>query len=126
LSRRGRYYGCSRWQLPTADITRKLDIDFFHGRWAKATDRQRELLQIVSGLPSADQEFTVQEVVAASQQGDKKPFTSSHVSQMLSAIAEVGLVYKNRYAKYSLAVPLLGQFIQRQAFNEKQLLKITQ
>jgi hypothetical protein len=45
---------------------------------------------------------------------------------MLSALAEVGLVYKNRYAKYSLAVPLLGQFIQRQAFNEKQLLKITQ
>jgi hypothetical protein len=94
--------------VPIRDITRKLDADFFHGRRAKATDRQRELLQVVSILPNADQEFTVQEVVAASQNSLlRKPFTSSHVSQMLSTLAEVGLVYKNRHGKYSLAVPLL-------------------
>jgi hypothetical protein len=108
--------------VPTADITRKLDADFFHGRWAKATDRQRELLQVVSLLPNADQEFTVQEVVASSQDCTRKPFTSSHVSQMLSALADSGLVYKNRHGKYSLAVPLLGQFIQRQTGND-QLIK---
>ena len=67
----------------------------FHGRWAKATDRQRELLQFVSILPNADQEFTVREVVGASQANPlRKPFTSSHISQMLSTLAEVGLVYK--------------------------------
>jgi hypothetical protein len=105
--------------VPIQDITRKLDADFFHGRWAKATDRQRELLQVVSTLPNADQEFTVQEVVAASQTNlMRKPFTSSHVSQMLSTLAEVGLVYKNRHGKYSLAVPLLGQFIQRQTSSD--------
>lgn len=100
--------------VPTADITRKLDADFFHGRWARATDRQRELLQVVSELPNADQEFTVQEVVSASRDSLRKPFTSSHVSQMLSSLADAGLVYKNRHGRYSLAVPLLGQFIQRQ------------
>lgn len=100
--------------VPTADITRKLDSDFFHGRWARATDRQRELLQVVSMLPNADQEFTVQEVVAASNEHLSKPFTASHVSQMLSSLSEAGLVYKNRHGKYSLAVPLLGQFILRQ------------
>ncbi len=100
--------------MPVADITRKLDSDFFHGRWARATDRQRELLQVVSLLPNADQEFTVQEVVAASKDYITKPFTASHVSQMLSSLSEAGLVYKNRHGKYSLAVPLLGQFIQRQ------------
>lgn len=103
--------------VPASDITRKLDADFFHGRWARATDRQRELLQVVSMLPSADNEFTVQEVVAASQ-STPKPFTPSHVSQMLSALAEAGLVYKNRYSKYSLAVPLLAQFIKRQMSTE--------
>lgn len=100
--------------VPVADIMRKLDSDFFHGRWAKATDRQRELLQVVSLLPSADTEFTVQEVVASSNDILAKPFTPSHVSQMLSLLAEAGLVYKNRHGKYSLAVPLLAQFIQRQ------------
>ena len=100
--------------VPIADITRKLDSDFFHGRWAKATDRQRELLQIVSLLRNADTEFTVQEVVASSQDTFLKAFTPSHVSQMLSTLADVGLVYKNRHGKYSLAVPLLAQFIQRQ------------
>jgi hypothetical protein len=104
--------------VPIADITRKLDADFFHGRWARATDRQRELLQVVSELPNADQEFTVQEVVSASRENLVKPFTSSHISQMLSSLADVGLVYKNRHGKYSLAVPLLGQFIQRQRNND--------
>jgi hypothetical protein len=106
--------------VPAADIIRKLDADFFHGRWARATDRQRELLQVVSVLPNADNEFTVQEVVASSNDNLKKPFTPSHVSQMLSSLAEAGLIYKNRYGKYSLAVPLLAEFIQRQtasAFN---------
>jgi hypothetical protein len=100
--------------VPIADITRKLDADFFHGRWARATDRQRELLQIVSLLQNADTEFTVQEVVASSKDTVVKAFTPSHVSQMLSTLADAGLVYKNRHGKYSLAVPLLAQFIQRQ------------
>jgi hypothetical protein len=100
--------------VPVSDIIRKLDNDFFHGRWAKTTDRQRELLQVVSMLENADLEFTVQEVVASSQDTLKKAFTPSHVSQMLSALAQAGLVYKNRHGKYSLAVPLLAQFIQRQ------------
>lgn len=99
---------------PIGDITRKLDVDFFHGRWARATDRQRELLQLVSLLPNADTEFTVQEVVVSSKDTLTKPFTPSHVSQMLSSLAEAGLVYKNRHGKYSLAVPLLAEFIQRQ------------
>ena len=97
--------------VPVTDITWKLDADFFHGRWARATDRQRELLQVVSLLPNADQEFTVQEVVTSSKDCLKKAFNSSHVSQMLSTLADAGLVYKNRHGKYSLAVPLLGQFI---------------
>lgn len=100
--------------IPEKDIVRKLDTDFFHGRWAKATDRQRELLQVVALLPNSDNEFTVQEVVSSSRHVLKKPFTSSHVNQMLAMLAESGLVYKNRYGKYSLAVPLLSQFIQRQ------------
>jgi hypothetical protein len=100
--------------VPSRDIIRKLDADFFHGRWSRATDRQRELLQVVSLLPNADTEFTVQEVAASSKDVLKKPFTASHISQMLSDLAQSGLVYKNRYGKYSLAVPLLAQFIQRQ------------
>lgn len=104
--------------VPVKDIVRKLDADFFHGRWAKATDRQRELLQVVSLLPNADTEFTVQEAVQSSKDALRKGFTASHVSQMLSTLAEAGLVYKNRHGKYSLAVPLLSEFIQRQTSGE--------
>ena len=43
-----------------------------------------------------------------------KPFRPSHVSQMLSALCDAGLLYKNRHGKYSFAVPLLGRFILRQ------------
>ena len=95
------------------DITRKLDADFFAGRWARATDRQRDLLRIIASLPTCEEEFTVQEVVNASKGADA-PFSSSHVNQMLVKLASMGLIYKNRHGKYAFAVPLLGQFITRQ------------
>jgi Cdc6-like AAA superfamily ATPase len=100
--------------VPVAEITRKLDTDFFAGRWARATDRQRELLSVIASLESAAQEFTVQEVVEQSRNGPGKPFSSSHVNQMLAALSNAGLVYKNRHGKYSFAVPMLDAFIRRQ------------
>ncbi len=104
-----------RASVPAAEIEQKLDTDFFSGRWARATDRQRELMIVISRLDSSDSEFTVQEVVQESRRVLDKPFGSSHVSQMLAALASQGLVYKNRHGKYSFAVPLLGRFIRRQA-----------
>ncbi len=100
--------------VPIADITRKLDGNFFAGRWARATDRQRELLAVIAGLPNCDDEFTVQEASRYSKKLLRKPFSPSHVSQMLAALGEAGLVYKNRHGRHSFAVPLLGRFIQRQ------------
>jgi hypothetical protein len=100
--------------VPIAEITRKLDADFFAGRWARATDRQRELLTVVAHLDHSDREFTVQEVVEESKRRLQKPFSPSHANQMLAALGNAGLVYKNRFGKYSFAVPLLGRFILRQ------------
>ncbi|HKB83833.1 MAG TPA: hypothetical protein VKD04_11590, partial [Burkholderiales bacterium] len=103
--------------VPVDELVRKLDSDFFAGRWARATDRERDLLFIVAELPNCDAEFTVQEIVLGSKAKQGKPFSSSHVNQMLNSLIDAGLVYRNRYGKYSFAVPLLGQFIRRQAVN---------
>lgn len=100
--------------VPLEGIIRKLDTDFFSGRWARATDRQRQLLWVIASLDKANSEFTVAEVVTQSGEGSIKPFSSSHVNQMLAALVEAGLVYKNRYGKYSFAVPLFDRFILRQ------------
>jgi hypothetical protein len=97
------------------EILQKLDNDFFAGRWARVTDRQRDLLTVIASLEHADEEFTVIEVVEAAKKQLATPFSSSHVNQMLSAMCDRGLVYKNRHGKYCFAVPLLGQFIKRQA-----------
>ena len=99
--------------VPINEIIRKLDKDFFAGRWAKATDRQRELLSIISTLENCDDEFTVQQIVAEAKTM-ANPFSNSHVNQMLSTLTEAGLIYKNRYGRYSFAVPLMGKFILRQ------------
>lgn len=96
------------------EIVRKLDDDFFVGRWARATDRQRELLQVIALLPNSDEEFTVQEVTQKSRTVLHQPFSSSHINQMLNVLCERGLVYKDRYGKYRFAVPLFGRFILRQ------------
>ncbi|HTN63510.1 MAG TPA: hypothetical protein VL147_18475 [Devosia sp.] len=100
--------------IPVDSIQRKLDTDFFAGRWARATDRQREMLLVISTLENRDAEFSVQDIVDASGSVLEKGFGSSHTNQMLVALANAGLIYKNRYGRYSLAVPLMADFIRRQ------------
>jgi AAA+ ATPase superfamily predicted ATPase len=103
-------------KVPTQPIMRKLDADFFAGRWGRVTDRQRQLMAIIALLPNQDDEFTVQDIVESlTNVAQEKPFSSSHANQMLSTLIENGLVYKNRHGKYLFAVPLLGDFIRRQS-----------
>jgi AAA ATPase domain len=99
--------------VPVDAIQRKLDTDFFAGRWAKITDRQRELLWVVGNLDHPDEEFTIQELVEEARRLLTKTFSPSHANQMLVSLAERGMIYKNRLGRYSFAVPLLGRFILR-------------
>lgn len=101
-------------KVPVREIEEKLDADFFSGRWSRATDRQRELLSIIAGLESCEDEFSVSEIVEKSRSAPIKPFSASNVSQMLAALAEQGLLYRNRHGKYTFSVPLFGAFIRRQ------------
>lgn len=99
--------------VPIEAIQQKLDADFFAGRWARITDRQKELLLVVAHLDEPDEEFTIQELVEKSKELLDKSFSSSHANQMLASLSERGMIYKNRVGKYSFAVPLLGRFIRR-------------
>lgn len=99
--------------VPIEAIQRKLDADFFAGRWAKITDRQRELLLVVAHLERPDEEFTIQELTERAKELLPKSFSASNANQMLASLAERGMIYKNRFGKYSFAVPLLGRFILR-------------
>ena len=103
--------------IPMDAIIRKLDSDFFAGRWENVTDRQRELLYCIAAL-ARDEEFTIAEIVECSKkEGSKalgvKPFAPGDVSQILPRLIDKGLVYKNRLGKYCFAVPLFANFIQR-------------
>jgi len=106
--------GGEKVSVPVEEIIRKLDTDFFAGRWARATDRQRELLWVIANLESCE-EFSVQEVVELSKKMLEKAFGSSQVNQMLNALGTAGLIYKNRHGRYSFAVPLMERFIVRQS-----------
>ncbi|MGH2864674.1 MAG: AAA family ATPase [Solirubrobacteraceae bacterium] len=101
--------------VPMDGIIQKLDTDFFAGRWQRATDRQRQLLWCIAHLEATGGEFSVQEVVEKTEEMLSKGFSGSHANQMLSALGKAGLIYKNRWGKYSLAVPLFDRFILRQA-----------
>jgi hypothetical protein len=99
--------------VPIQAIQHKLDADFFAGRWARITDRQRELLWVVAQLDHPDEEFTILELTEKAKALLPKPFSPSHANQMLASLSERGMIYKNRMGKYSFAVPLLGRFIIR-------------
>ena len=97
-------------------ILRKLDRDFFAGRWAKVTERQRMLLTVIAESQNGGAEFSVQEAAEASKSLDKG-FSNSHINQILNKLIDSGIIYKNRHGRYSFAVPLLDQFIIRQKDN---------
>lgn len=101
------------WTVPVDAIQRKLDADFFAGRWAKITDRRRELLWVIANLDHPDEEFTILELIAKAKELLSKTFSPSHANQMLASLTERGMIYKNRMGRYSFAVPLLGRFILR-------------
>jgi hypothetical protein len=69
---------------------------------------------VIASLENANGEFSVSDIVEASRQAEEKAFSSSHTNQMLAALSERGLIYKNRHGKYSFAVPLMARFIRRQ------------
>lgn len=102
--------------VPMTTITKKLDNDFFAARWARATDRERDLMTAIAHLNKG--EFGIQEVEEYARDHVKKPFSGSQISQMLKRLTENGLIYKNRRGSYSFAVPLLEQYILRQALTE--------
>jgi hypothetical protein len=59
-------------RVPVEAIQRKLDADFFAGRWARITDRQRELLWAVAHLDRPDEEFTIQELTEKAKRAATK------------------------------------------------------
>jgi AAA ATPase domain len=104
------------------DILKKLDLDFFAPRWARATDRQQDFMRVIATMPNAEDEFSVQDIVLASRVLLKRGFNPSHATQILQALAEKGLVYRERRAGYCFAVPLLSRFIARQNWDPTSLL----
>jgi hypothetical protein len=48
----------------------------------------REPLTVIARLENRDEEFTVQEATAQSRKSLKKPFSASHVNQMLAALTD--------------------------------------
>jgi hypothetical protein len=100
--------------VPIDELLEKLDQDFFAARWARATDRQQDFMKVIATLENSEDEFTVQEIVAASQELLKKGFSPSHAQQILTGLADKGLVFRTRRGGYSFAVPLLSRFIKRQ------------
>lgn len=97
--------------VPVDAILQKLDNDFFLGRWAKATDRERELMTLIARASIS--EFTINETMNLSQRSGGKPFARALISQMFRQLIAKGLIYKNRRGKYCFAVPLLEGFILR-------------
>jgi type II secretory pathway predicted ATPase ExeA len=101
-------------EVPIDSIMLKLDGDFFSGRWSILTDRQRELLSVIACLGNSDDEFTVQEIATESKKHQTAAFGGSQINQMLASLIGIGVIFKNRFGKYSFAVPQLNEFILRQ------------
>ncbi len=99
--------------VPAEEITSKLDSDFYAGRWARVTERQKQLLWVIAKITTGEAEFTGNEITEASERLLEKPISKSQVNQMLSSLSHASLVFKNRHGKYCFAVPMFGQFILR-------------
>lgn len=68
---------------------------------------------MVANLENAEGEFAVSELLKSAKTLLKKGFSASHAGQILSTLADRGLIHKNRFGRYALAVPLMARFIRR-------------
>ncbi len=106
--------------IKISDFVKKLDIDFYSGRWSRVTDRQRELLGVIAKLATANEEFTIKDIAKKSEEVNGNPFKPAHINNLLIKLIDAGLIYKNRRSKYSFAVPLLADYINRQETEDKE------
>lgn len=100
------------------EVVRKLDSDFYSGRWSRITERQRDVLEIIATLPSANEEFSAQDILAKAAALQTGNLSSSHLNQILKKLIASGFIYKNKHGKYSFAVPMLADYINRQGKNK--------
>ncbi len=103
-----------------SDFVRKLDNDFYASRWSRVTDRQRDLLMVITKLPNANEEFSANEIAHKSMEILEKPFAPAYVVNTLNKLIHNGLIFKNRRGKYSFAVPLLAEYIKRNNPDEEE------
>ncbi len=98
--------------IPVDALLKKLDNDFFAGRWAKTTDREKEILTLIANAGLSV--FGIQQVVTLSEKEEAvKPISKSQLSAMFGRLIDNGLIYKEKLGSYSFAVPLLERYIVR-------------
>lgn len=98
--------------VPVDSIMEKLDNNFFYGRWAKATDREKELMTVIA--KSRKDNFTPTQLSKLTESDeDIKTFSLAQVAGYLRKLIDEGLIYKDKRGKYSFAVPLFGGYILR-------------
>lgn len=98
--------------VPLSAIMEKLDNNFFYGRWAKTTEREKELMIIIAQAKITD--FTPTQVMRLSESNEQyKRFSLAQLTNYLKALIDEGLIYKDKRGSYSFAVPLLEGFILR-------------
>jgi hypothetical protein len=105
--------GVEKPSVIMSEFVRKLDCDFYASRWSRVTDRQRELLVVIASLSNANEEFTTKEISDRSIELLNNPFAPAYVVNSLIKLIAIGLIFKNRRGKYSFAVPLLADYINR-------------
>ncbi len=113
--------GIENPMISITDIIAKLDTDFYSGRMSRITDKQRELLRIAAKLPTANEEFTGQDILNKAKELNDNKFSASYINQYLVKLIYVGLIFKNKFGKYCFAVPLLADYINRQEEEDKNI-----
>lgn len=106
--------GIAAPEVQLGDIVRKLDTDFYAGRWDRISQKQREVMAYIAQLPNAEEEFSLAEVVEIAGRNKKKGMSSSSLNQIINKLVEAGLVYRQRHGRYTFGIPMLADFIKRQ------------
>lgn len=97
--------------VPLQSIMEKLDSNFFYGRWANTSEREKEMLAVIAQTNLT--EFSPTDVANASKSSGYNKFSLTQTATYLKQLIDKGLIYKDRRGTYAFAVPLLGGYIRR-------------
>lgn len=106
----------NEWNTAFSHTVRELGRDYFHTLYARASDREREVLQVLAEARKALPQGEIRRIMIVEKHA--KNFPVANIKNFLYRLHDKGLLKRNDQGEFQILDPFLGEYIIRERSNE--------